>query len=38
MFCDRFATRTREIENKPVVNERGENEVKTADRSIGVPG
>lgn len=34
MLYNRFATRTREIENKPVVNERGENEVKTADRSI----
>jgi hypothetical protein len=38
MLSNRFATRTREIENKPVVNERGENEVKIADRSIGVPG
>jgi hypothetical protein len=29
MFLDRFATRTREIENKPVVNERGKIEVKS---------
>jgi hypothetical protein len=32
MFLGRFATRTREIENKPVVNERGETEIMSFNR------